>query len=224
MKSKNLSKGYKLSYKALHPGDNKQSVPLALAIFHPTTTAAIKNYFPKKLDAAEFLNLFNTWWTISNSKARFNTNYRVGNAAVVGDSKPLFFRELAKWVESWQEVQGKNSQKFTLTKQTSSALIITLRCTASLLEDLFARGYECVLTSRLQTDPLELRFSKYRQMSGGRFLVGLREVEISECILTTTSLLKEDINIWKEDIRPDDFSDINLKNLETMLAYVDSDI
>ena len=30
----------------LHPGNCKQSVPVALAIFHPSTSAAIKNYFP----------------------------------------------------------------------------------------------------------------------------------------------------------------------------------
>ena len=44
----NLKKGFKLSYKSLHPGDNKQSVPLALAIFDPTTSAAIESYFPDR--------------------------------------------------------------------------------------------------------------------------------------------------------------------------------
>ena len=52
-----------------------------------------------------------------------------------------------------------------------------------LIEDLLQDGFECVLTSRLQTDPLEHRLSKYRQVSGGRFLVGLREVNLSEKIL-----------------------------------------
>ena len=36
----NLRKASKLTYKVLHPGD-KQSVPMALAIFDPTTSAAI---------------------------------------------------------------------------------------------------------------------------------------------------------------------------------------
>ena len=43
-----LHKAPKLSYRSLHPGDNKQSVKLALAIFDPSTTAAIKSYFPEK--------------------------------------------------------------------------------------------------------------------------------------------------------------------------------
>ena len=75
-------------------------------------------------------------------------------------------------------MQGSN--RFTLTKQTSNALVITLRSTASLLEDLLNEGYKYVLTSRLQSDPLERHFSKYCQMSGGRFLVALLEVQSAE--------------------------------------------
>ena len=38
-------------------------------------------------------------------------------------------------------------------------------------------------------------------MSGGRFLVGLREVNSSEKILKIRSLLKENINFWEEDLQ-----------------------
>ena len=65
----NLRKASKLSYQALHPGDNKQSVPLALAIFDPTSSAAILSYYRERQDAAEFLKLINLWWTISNSNS-----------------------------------------------------------------------------------------------------------------------------------------------------------
>ena len=94
------------------------------------------------------------------------------------------------------------SQKFTLSKQTCDALVVTLRCTASLIDELLEEDYQYVLISRFQTDPLELRFSKYRQMSGGRFLVGLREVTPSERMLATKSHLKESILIWNHDVRP----------------------
>ena len=65
------------------------------------------------------------------------------------------------------------------------------------------KKYKYVLTSPFQTDYLELRFSKYRQMNGGRFLFGLREIQASERILSTMSLLKASVNIWNEDISPD---------------------
>ena len=167
----------------MHPGDNKQSVPLALAIFGQSTSAAIESYYPNRLDASSFLKLVNIWWRINNRKQEFNANFRIGNAAVKYDKKPLFLREFANWLEDWQ---SKNSQKFTLSKQTNTAPVITLRCIASLIEDLLMeKKYKYILTSRFQTDCLELIFSKYRLMSGGRFLFGLREMQVSERILST---------------------------------------
>ena len=53
----NLRKAYKLTYKSLDPGDNKQNVSLALSIFDATTSAAIESYYPDRYDASEFLKL-----------------------------------------------------------------------------------------------------------------------------------------------------------------------
>ena len=170
----NLKKAPKLNSKTLHPGNNKQNVPLALNIFDETTVAAILSYFPNETAAAGFLNLINTWWTISNSKSRVNTHHRIGNAAVRGDKKPEFLRAFATWIETWQKMRITNCARFTLTPQTTDALITTLRGTAALIEDLFEDdSYQFILTARLQTDPLERNFGKVRPMSGGRFLVGL---------------------------------------------------
>ena len=71
-----------------------------------------------------------------------------------------------------------------------------------LIEDLLSDGIKYVLTVRFQSDYLELHFSKYRQMSRGRFLVSLLEVSNSENILALRSLLKEGINFWEEDLSP----------------------
>ena len=79
-----------LSYRALHPGDNKQNVPLALAIFHRSTVTGIADYFPDNNGAADFLNLINIWWTVNNSKLRYNSNYRLGNAAIWETRNPIF--------------------------------------------------------------------------------------------------------------------------------------
>ena len=98
--------------------------------------------------------------------------------------------------------QSSNGEKYTLTRQTTSALVVAVRCTASLIEDLNNNGYFYVLTGRFQTDPVERRFSRYCQMRGGRFLVGLREVEVNERILIVRSLLKESISFREEDIYP----------------------
>ena len=42
---------------------------------------------------------------------------------------------------------------------------------------------------------MERRFGQYRQMNGGRFLVGLREATSSEKIIKFKTLLKDDIDI-----------------------------
>ena len=82
-----------------------------------------------------------------------------------------------------------------MTAQTGSALVRTLLCIASLIEDLLGEGYDFVLTSKFQSDSLERRFGQYRQMSGGSFLVGLRDVTSSEEIIKIKSLLKDNLDI-----------------------------
>ena len=52
----------------------KENVPLALEVMQETTITAARNYFPNRRDVANFLEMFNTWWTISNSKKRFSPN------------------------------------------------------------------------------------------------------------------------------------------------------
>ena len=49
------------------------------------------------------------------------------------------------------------------------------------------------MTGRFQTDPLERRFSQYRQMSGGRFLISLKEVLKSESIIQVKTILKNSL-------------------------------
>ena len=72
-------------------------------------------------------------------------------------------------------------------------------CQAFLIEDLLSDGLKFVLTARFQSDSIETRFGQYRQMSGGKCLVGLKDVIWSEKILKIKSLVKESIDI-KNDI------------------------
>ena len=57
------------------------------------------------------------------------------------------------------------------------------------IDELLIDGYDYILTARLQSDPIERRFPQYRQMSGGRFTVSLREVRNTDFILVTLRLL-----------------------------------
>ena len=53
-----------------------------------------------------------------------------------------------------------------------------------LIDELLNDGYDYILTALLQSNPIERRFSQYRQISGGRFLVSLREVRHTERTLS----------------------------------------
>ena len=149
-----LRKAPKLPYQALYPGNNKQNVPLALSIIHETTIASSKSYLPNSADVANFLTIFNTWWTILNSKQRF-TPSSLGNAIVLKTKKTEFYRVLAGWLEQWCD-----SPAFKLTAQTKSALVSTLRAQTILTDELLVDGYQLVRTVRLQSDPIERRFSQ----------------------------------------------------------------
>ena len=133
---------------------------------------------------------------MSNSKHRFTPNV-LGNAIVLKD-KTEFYRILADWIEQWCD-----STAFKLTAQTKSTLVSTLRAQAILIDELLVDCYQFVRTARLQSDPTERRFSQYRQMSGGRFLVSLREVINFERILKCRSLIKADIDFWEEHLEPE---------------------
>ena len=138
-----------MGYKVLHPGNNKQSVPLALAIFEETTITAIRSYLPEEQTTADFLQLFHFWWLIVNSKERFHPN-PIGNALKMNDSRCDLLRMISLWLEKW-----RNNKTLGLSRQTFDALIKTNRAIGDLSSELLCESYEYVLAGRLQTDPLE---------------------------------------------------------------------
>ena len=87
-----LRKAHKINPNVLHPGQNKQDVSRALAIFHETTSAVIKSYFPHRQDAAQFLNLIHKVFLVWNSKTRAHGSNSLGDAAKTGDNKVCFLR------------------------------------------------------------------------------------------------------------------------------------
>ena len=114
------------------------------------------------------------------------------------DEKPEFYRAIADWIENRCNERVPSFEQLTISLSTGKALIRTLSCQASLIEDLFDDGYDFILTARFESDPLERRLRQYRQMSGGCLLVGLKDTTCSEKILKIKSLLKEDTNIDEE--------------------------
>ena len=190
----------------MHPGNNKQDAPLALSIFDETTIAGVRLYFPDREDAASFLKLIKTWWLISNAKDFDHAN-RLGRPVVEGDKKVEFLYAMADWLDDWT-----SRSDFAFTPQTKDALTTTLRGTASLTQDLLNEGYDFVRTVRFQSDPLERYYSRCRQR-GGRFLVSLTEMNNAQRIFLLTSLIRDDVNFWNEDLSVEKSSEDMLKLL-----------
>ena len=92
-----MRKVTKLSYQALHPGDKKQNVRLALALLHDTAIAAVKTYYPNGEDLSGSLNVIHTWVTKCNSKQKYSKKPLV-KVIVLNDNKTNFFRLLAFWI------------------------------------------------------------------------------------------------------------------------------
>ena len=120
----------------LHPGSCTQSVPPALAIFDESVIVTILSYFPKRQDAAGFLQVFSNWWILSSSKQKIHGRNRLGNAAVPLDNKSQSLRALADWITEWQKCKLPNCKRFQFSAQTSDALTRILRCQAALIEGL----------------------------------------------------------------------------------------
>ena len=78
-------------------------------------------------------------WLIANSTKRYTPN-ELSNAVTNENGKMLFYLKFADWIEDWS-----TALHFCLTKQTTSALVLTLRSQASLIQELFEEGYEFVL-------------------------------------------------------------------------------
>ena len=128
----NVRKASKLTYSALHPGNNKQNVPLPLAIFDETTNAAFKSFFLVRKNVANFLTLINPWWTVVNVRAQFTLNV-LANVPVQVDGKADFLFFFANWLEKWTRTSGNT---FSFSKQTNDALVRTLHAQSCLITDL----------------------------------------------------------------------------------------
>ena len=166
----NLRKSPKLSFLALHPGNNTQNVTLALE----ATMTPAQSYFPNWRDVASFLEIFNTLWIISNSKQRFSPN--ILRNVVINGTKNWVFKSSGR-------LNWTNTSKCVCIDYYSSWPCCAYRR--------LTEAYQYVMTSRLQSDPAQWLFFQYRQLSGGRFLNNLREVLNSKRILRYRSLIKE---------------------------------
>lgn len=194
-----------LSLKALNPSTmERQNVKLALRIFNESTAAALQcSAVQHAKGTADFINTILTWWRIVNVKTpRKGERLRDEMQSPIASTtcpQLEFLRKIPEWLDYWASLRHDAGH---LTKETHMAFghtshalhEIALYC----LEEL---GFRYVLLGKFQTDCLEDRFGKYRQLSGAQYHVSIRQIYESENKLRLQKVLDmPDLDIIAEPI------------------------
>lgn len=186
-----------LTKAALHPSNiQRQNVKLALRIFAESNIVALETYgernnFSGWQGTKSFLELVIRWWKIVNVKTPYkDTRFREADFAsfkTVSDNRLTFLSELSVWIEMWRisNVSGK------LSRETFESWSHTCYALKEVIEYLLSDvGAKYVLTGKFQTDPLEHRFGRYRQLSGANYHVSVRQILESEKKLRILACLR----------------------------------
>lgn len=194
-----LRHAYTLSRKALFPTDiEKQNVKLALQVLNETVPPALREIGNKHNlyhveGTAMFIEIIAKWWKVVNVKtpskgARLRDEFQEPVFSVE-DRKIDFLYDFLDWMEEWKKTT-KDCDSGTLTKETHAGLHQTTQGLIEIVRyclDELKLSY--VLLGKIQTDCLEDRFGKYRQLAGSHYHVSIRQVYECENKLRLQSTL-----------------------------------
>lgn len=194
-----LKNASKLSHRSLFPSNlDRQKVSLACHVFHESTLAAVKTEFESNSGVItsegtfKFIDIILKWWTIMNIKSPFQgirkRNPWAEPFRSVDDDRLKFLERFLLWLEKWESNGGAG-----LTRETHAAVyrttLVTIEFIRYSLNELQAHVTYVCPGKALQTDPLEKRFSCYRQYSGGNYNISVSQVLESEKKIRMKSLL-----------------------------------
>jgi len=209
-----LKYAYKLNQKVLNPrAIEKCNVKLSDSLFHESTIEALWYYsdqYPEWKETASFLRIIRTWFDIVNVRTtvagihkrnKFKDPVRDMNSESI-----KFLKKFTKWLEEWREVKIKNK---SLSNETFLCAIQTSK-TLSLLDNylLEEKGLDYVLLGKINSDIIEGRFGRYRQMAGANYFVSVRQFLEAEKTIRLKSLVKYSCMTIKE-IQTDIFAESN---------------
>lgn len=192
-----LKFGYSLNLKALYPTNlERQNVKLALNVFNESIMQALLQFgsnIEYSGSTAHFIHIVLTWWKIINVKTtlkgqRLRDIFQepIVKSHLEDDLKIKFLRNLLNWLDAWKSSSALNK----LTTQTHTAWSHTVHGILEIISYCFNElNLNYILLGKFQTDPLEDRFGKYRQLAGGQYHISLRQLYESEKRLRIQSLL-----------------------------------
>ncbi|XP_067127709.1 uncharacterized protein [Centruroides vittatus] len=194
-----LKYGVNLSLKSLYPSDiERQNVKLVLHIFTPSTYIAMRElgcvkHFDNWETTANYIEVICRWWDIVNVKTPLK-GLRLRNPfqePITKNSDHIisFLQKFLNWLQRWEKLHDAAM----LTRETHFALKHTTHALLQIAQFwIYDKGNSYFLCGKLQTDNLEDRFVRYRQLAGSHYHISIRqlyECETKLRIQTTVPLI-----------------------------------
>ena len=104
------------------------------------------------------------------------------------DWRFVFLDLVSNWLERWSSIPRKNGKLSAQTFVSFRHSCITLPLIISHLTQ--NCGFDYVLSSRLQNDPIEHQFGLYRMMSGAQYHITYSQISESQRRLNLSNILK----------------------------------
>ena len=191
-----IKQAHRLSSKVCWPTSlERQNVNLALRIFNDSTCAALKiqnDLHPDSInDTSNFVDVMSKIWKIFNintpiKHVRLNDEY--SRPLADKDWRFVFLDSVCKWLERWSSTSRKDGKLSAQTFVSFRHSCITLPLITSHLTQ--NCGFDYVLSSRLQNDPIEHQFGIYRMMSGAQYHITYSQILESQRRLNLSNILK----------------------------------
>ena len=139
---------------------------------------------------SDFISILISLWKIFNINTPFKgirLNDSLLNPLILNDERFSFLTRVVFWLDAWHGLPGKtgklSKQTYTSFRHARIALpMITNHLTQSC-------GFSYLLSSFLQTDPLEHHFGLYRMMSGSNYHISYFQILETERRLKLSSIL-----------------------------------
>ena len=187
----------RLTIKACFPSIiQRQNVKLVLKVVNELTIAALKLQNGlrdpgSRNNTHEFVDILLKIWKIFNIRTPFKgqrLNDEFSRSLIFQDERFSFLACVVSWFEAWQALP---CDKGKLSKQT----FISLKHSCSVLPDITNYlpeycGFKYLLSSFLQTDPLEHHFGLYRMMSVSNYHVTYLQILETERRLKLSNILR----------------------------------
>ena len=192
---KPLRMAHKLRYACLYPTNIQRcNVSLCLSVFDDSTVNALLYYVQEHnkpwYGTYLFVKIFTQLWKVLNVKnCKIGIQKRDSYRSVIDNCSHhnlSFINKFSQFLDEW-----RNNSTHGLSSETFFAIQLVCSTVPALCSYLLCDvGFKYVLPGYFQSDPIEERFSWYRQLNGGNYFLNLKNLFDNEKCIRILSLAK----------------------------------